>query len=262
MLYMIIDCVLTACDLNPLYSDFIPIFIKAWAKLYPSIVIKIILIHPEIPESLEAYAEHIICFPPIEGVPTNLTSQYIRLLYPALLDCKGSVLITDMDMIPMNAMYFTRSIEQLDGRTFVSYRNPIVGRALLSSYRQIAMCYCAAAPSTWSNIFNITSIDDVVAAIKTALGLRLGWCTDQRDLYRKVTNWHARTRRFVCLTVKQTGHRRLDRIMPILHQKQLTQRLSYLIRQGHYSDYHMCRPYAEFKKLNDAILHFLPTSTI
>ena len=41
---MKLDCVLTACNMNPLYSDFIPIFIKTWNKLYPAVDVKIIFI--------------------------------------------------------------------------------------------------------------------------------------------------------------------------------------------------------------------------
>ena len=34
---MYLDCVLTASDLNPLYLDFIPIFIKSWKILLPKV---------------------------------------------------------------------------------------------------------------------------------------------------------------------------------------------------------------------------------
>ena len=261
---MQLDCVLTACNLNPLYADFIPIFIQAWTKLCPSVDIKIILVHPEIPKRFVPYAKHIICFPPIENVPTSFTSQYIRLLYPALLSCKEGVLITDIDMMPTNAMYYTRIIKQIDFRCFVSYRNPIVGgtQKSLAEIKQIAICYCVATPSTWKDIFNITCLDDIANRLKEAHGLRLGWCADQTRLYRKITNWHARTRRFIQLSDRQTGHKRLDRVDPPLNRGQLTKRVLYLVNRGRYSDYHMCRPYDKFKKINDTILHFLPTNTI
>lgn len=32
---MILDCVLTSVNTNPLYIDFIPIFVKTWNRLYP-----------------------------------------------------------------------------------------------------------------------------------------------------------------------------------------------------------------------------------
>ena len=47
---MKLDCILTACNTNELYIDFIPIFIKSWTKLYPDVDIKIVLINDIIPD--------------------------------------------------------------------------------------------------------------------------------------------------------------------------------------------------------------------
>ena len=38
---MELEYVLTSCNNNKLYSDFIPIFIRAWKKLIPDIKIKL-----------------------------------------------------------------------------------------------------------------------------------------------------------------------------------------------------------------------------
>jgi len=267
---MLIDCILTACNLNPLYLDFIPIFIKAWTKLYPSIDIKIILIHSEIPLRLKLYAKHIICFPSIGNISTGFISQYIRLLYPAVLNYKNGVIITDIDMIPMNSIYYTKIIEPIHNNAFISYRNPIISGTLLSNHRQIAVCYCVASPSTWKEIFNVTSHNDITIRLKEAYARvnynnkhgGTGWSTDQLNLYRKITNWHARTRRFVCLTDRQTQHRRLDRISRPLSRGKLSHILLNRVKMGYYSDYHMCRPYTQFKQINDIIVDFLPTNTI
>ena len=102
---MKLDCVLTAVNENKLYLDFIPIFIKTWNKLYPDVDVKIVLIAKDIPEDLILYKNNIILFNPIEDVLTSFTSQFIRLLYPCILDYKNGVLITDMDMLPMNSTY-------------------------------------------------------------------------------------------------------------------------------------------------------------
>ena len=39
---------------------------------------------------------------PIENISTSFISQYIRILYPAILNYKSGILITDIDMLPMN----------------------------------------------------------------------------------------------------------------------------------------------------------------
>ena len=52
---MKLDCVITSVNNNNLYIDFIPIFIKTWKKLYPTIDVKIILINEEIPIHLDPW---------------------------------------------------------------------------------------------------------------------------------------------------------------------------------------------------------------
>ena len=50
---------------------------------------------------------------------TSFISQYIRLLYPAILNSEGGVLITDMDMLPMNSDYYIKSIEDINNDKFI-----------------------------------------------------------------------------------------------------------------------------------------------
>jgi hypothetical protein len=107
---MILDCVLTSVNTNPLYIDFIPIFVKTWNRLYPNVDVKIILIADEIPEQFLEYKNNIILFKPIDNVLTSFTSQFIRVLYPCILNYKNGILITDMDMLPMNRTYYTKNI--------------------------------------------------------------------------------------------------------------------------------------------------------
>jgi len=57
---MKLDCVLTATNANEMYIDFIPIFIKTWKKLYPTVDIKIVLVAESIPEKFIEYTNYII----------------------------------------------------------------------------------------------------------------------------------------------------------------------------------------------------------
>ena len=65
MYVMKLDCIVSACNMNPLYCDFIPPFIKAWKTLYPNVDVRIILISDILPSELQQYAEHIILFTPL-----------------------------------------------------------------------------------------------------------------------------------------------------------------------------------------------------
>ena len=120
---MKLDCVLTAVNENKLYIQFVPYFIKVWNKIYPDIDIKVILIANSIPEILNEYINNIILFEPIENVSTSFISQYIRLLYPAILNYKNGIMITDIDIVPMNNIYYTENISNYDNNKFIYLRN-------------------------------------------------------------------------------------------------------------------------------------------
>jgi hypothetical protein len=252
---MILDCVLASCNNNELYIDFIPIFIKSWNTLYPNVDVKIILISDIFPIQFEEYKNNIILFKPIPNIETSFISQYIRLLYPCILEYKNGVLITDIDIIPMNSTYYTKNIENIDNNKFIYYRD-----VLINEYNQIAMCYNVALPETWKQIFNINSIEninqrliDVYKNIDYVDGHgKSGWYTDQIDLYRYIMEWKTKTNNFIYLNDNNTSYNRLDRDTFTLNSSLIN-----LIKNKTYSDYHMLRPYKDFKDINNTILSLL-----
>jgi len=253
---MKLDCVLTACNNNPLYCNFIPIFIRAWNKLYPAVDVKIIYISNELPEFLEHYKENIILFKPIENVSDSFISQYIRSLYPAILNYDNGILITDMDMLPMNRTYYTKNIESFPNNKFIYLRD------VLLDCNQIAMCYNVATNKTWGEIFDIHSIEDIndrLIKVYSACNYQngsgnVGWFTDQIDLYNYVMNWNKKTNNFVSLQDKLTGFNRLDRIFHINLDDINTKTA---ISDGKFTDYHCLRPYGQYKLINDFIVFLL-----
>ena len=256
---MKLDCIVTACNTNDLYLDFIPLFIKAWSKLYPDVDIKIVLIMDTdtIPHKFQDYKDNIILFKPIPTISTAFISQYIRLLYPCILkQYKNGIMITDIDMIPMNRTYYTKNIETIDNNKFIYLRD-----VCLKDYKQISMCYNVGLSTTWSSIFNITSLEDinkrlidVYKTIKYDDGYgKSGWGTDQIDFYNYVMAWNTTTNNFIILNDKNTGFNRLNRNTFMLDNNNNVN----LIKNGHYSDYHCFRPYNFYKDINDKILDLL-----
>ena len=57
-----IEYILTAVDLDPLYVDFIPMFIDAWEAILPSAKVIIILISDYIPISLVEYEKYLTLY--------------------------------------------------------------------------------------------------------------------------------------------------------------------------------------------------------
>tara|TARA_X000000368_G_scaffold401143_1_gene373724 strand:- start:2903 stop:3670 length:768 start_codon:yes stop_codon:yes gene_type:complete len=249
--------VLTATDTNPLYYKFVPIFIKAWKKLFPDVNIHIILIsHKMIPE-LEPYSEYIKLFHPIKNVSTAFIAQNIRLLYPCLLETQGGVLITDMDIIPMNKNYYIEPIKKLDDDKFICYRQlECVGK------NEMVICYNIAYPQTWRDIFSIKTIQDIIFTIEEILYKNseyVGhkhmpyWITDQLYLYNCTLRWSKNhLGRLIILNDKLTNFKRLDR-----GRFPDNSTLINLIKVGYYSDYHMYRPYDQYKEVNDQIVDLL-----
>ena len=284
---MKLDCVLTACNNIPMYIDFVPNFIKAWKKLCPKVDVKIILIHDSIPEKFKEYEKNIILFPPLPNVSNAFTSQYIRLLYPALLPYTNGVMITDMDILPMNARYYIENIKPFTNDHFVYLRHVLMEGFVLSNYldrprgriiqkkitipKQLSMCYNVATPTVWGEIFTIQTLDDINKRIskvyqtidyvtpgelhKHGNADNHSWSQDQIDLYTSVMKWNNKTNNFTFIKDHNAGHRRLDRSqhggIP------LTQELQQMIQMGVYSDYHCYRPYETFKHLNDTIVSWL-----
>lgn len=253
---MKLDCVLTAVNENSLYIDFIPIFVKTWNKLYPNVDVKIILIALKIPENFLPYKNNIILFNPIDGILTSFTSQYIRLLYPAILNYNNGILITDIDMIPMNNSYYSENIKAYDDDKFIYYREYIC-----QEHNMLAMCYNIATPKIWSDIFNINSIEDIVYTLKYVYSTNeiieghgnKGWGTDQLKLYEHVTSWHKNTGNLIRLKESNTKFHRLDRI----HFKSLSPQIKNNIKNGIYCDYHCHRPYSKYSDLVNEIYEAL-----
>lgn len=283
---MKLDCVLTAVNDNPLYIEFIPIFIKTWNKLYPGVDVKIILISNKIPDEYMQYKDNIILFEPLDNVLTSFTSQLIRLLYPCILNYENGVMITDMDILPMNKTYYTEYIKDIDNSKFVYYRGDICG-----DDKQLAMCYNVSTPNVWKEIFNIHSVEDIKKLIQLISDNNIireghgnvGWDIDQRFLYLRVMEWKNKTNNVVFLFDKDTNFSRLSRhdftmskinnviidnkvflveginaTKLVLDANARKRDIKNYISEGYFSDFHCYRPMNMYSDINNEIYNLLP----
>lgn len=242
---MKLGTILTATDLNPLYTEFIPAFIDTWSALVPEADICIVLIADAIPENLQPYARHLTLMPPVPGVATAFQAQCIRLLHPRDITRNEGVLITDMDMLPLNRAYYVNSIATAPEDAFVIYRMGVL-------HQQYPMCYNIAHPATWRSVFGHIPSAELIASwwnpTFTGGAGGPGWYTDQIRLYDAVNAWSGPK---VGLRDMQTRFKRLDR------SQSFTRHLDHTCMQvkiGMYSDYHALRPYNQHKATNDAIV--------
>jgi hypothetical protein len=247
--------VLLASDLNPRYIESWRYTARAWrevAGVEPLLVL--VGDPPEIPaEFANDPAVHV--FPRLENVPTAFHAQCVRLLYPALVETSGAVLISDMELVPLDPRYFHRPLSVLDERLFVSYRD------LALDKHQIAIPYNAARPETWSEIFAIVSLESVRARLLewateteySAVRGGEGWYTDQEKLYEYVMPWAEHTGRMWMLDDLYTGFNRLNR--PELKRDggvTATRRRELAARR--YTDYNSAVPFGQYRELNELVL--------
>ena len=96
---------LVACDLNPTYLEFYPLVRKYWKNIVGIDTI-LILIADEIPYDLKEFSDEIILFKPVENIHTAFQAQCIRILYPSIIGSNENIIISDMDLIPLNKKYY------------------------------------------------------------------------------------------------------------------------------------------------------------
>jgi hypothetical protein len=180
---MKLDCALVACNNSTHYLDFWPIVKRAWWEIV-GIPCIMVYVDDTLPDHLkdDPAVRH---FKPIEGWPTATQAQIIRLLYPALLQCEGAVVLSDMDIVPLQKDWFVEGFEKADIRQFVSLRGIDEGN------KEIYMCYVGATPTVFRAIFNVQS-EDEIRTLFTRLSSHFfadgqhggkGWCLDQQILY-------------------------------------------------------------------------------
>lgn len=235
---MRLDCVLVACNENTKYLDFWPLVKQAWWDLaqLPCILV---YVGEELPESLakDPAVKH---FKPISGWPTATQAQCIRLLYPSLLKCEGAVMVSDMDMIPMQRDWFVRGFDIFEESQFVSLRG------IDEKEQQIYMCYVGATPKIWSSLFSIVSEESIRDRLLEwsrrypADGCHggIGWCTDQRILYDRIKEIQREDSSKVGLIPWTPYIPRLDRGCPS-EWYEWNDRVIERIRQSVYVDFHM-----------------------
>ena len=243
---MKLGTVLSAVNSNPLYLDFIPYFIKAWQNLFPKINIVIVLVSETIPSELESYKQYIYLFKPLHGLHTAYQAQMIRLLYPRELTTnQEGILITDIDMIPLNTKYYKENVKALPNNIFISYRDVLYPE-------QLAMCYNIASQETWTKLIGPGSVESLLHKFynKAYTGQpgHEGWYSDQEILIKAYESYKGPK---IILKDKYTEFNRLDREDKVFDNKLS---LKQAIQAQTYSDYHCLRPYDKHKQINDFIL--------
>lgn len=180
---MKLTTVLASVNLNSDYYLFIPKQILFWKKF--DIKFIALIVGNKIPDELLKSSDNIILWNRNLDLNSVFVAQNLRIYYTSLLDLPYDelVMITDMDMLPMNDRYYKYGLDNFSHNDFIYYRH--IDR------NQIYMCYNAAHPKIWSKIFNINNENDIEERIKktyinnyNGIPGSTGWFCDQEILYK------------------------------------------------------------------------------
>ena len=242
---MKITKVLVSCDSHGDYASMFPLVHKMWKSIcdYDCIAIYVGTSLPAVLENFKnKFPDSVILYKPLPNIHTTFQAQCIRLLYPALME-NETVLISDMDIVPLKKQHFVELLDSYNKENFVTYTDRYVKQ------KMFAMCYNAAHCSVWQTIFNVKKIDDISTNLiqwykdeYTGSKNCIGWFTDQEKLYSNAIKYD----KIIILNDMHTNYKRLDKKQKkfILENKQV------ICQSIHnYSDFHFIRPYSKFHKI-------------
>jgi hypothetical protein len=252
---MRLTTVLLACDLNRDYIGFWPLAQRAWREIVGiEPVLVLVAADEEVPDELRD-DEAVIRFEPIRDIHTAFQAQCIRLLYPALLEADGAVLIADVDLLPLKRSYFVEPLAKLDARFFVTYRDTRLERG------EINIMFNAATPATWTEIFGVRTVDEARAQLASWADGREydgrrgweGWYTDQQILFEALRSWPAARDRHWLLDDVYCGFNRLDRL-ELERENGLEPHRVRALQTARYSDYNCLTPYDRYRNVHEQVL--------
>ncbi len=169
-----------------------------------------------------------------------MQAQVIRLFLPILFPDEGC-LIADIDMIPISKSYFHEGSSPCSEDAFIVYRNMAPGYERGGKY---PMCYIAAKGKIFSDVFGISSYEEIPKLIRNFSEKGYRWSTDERMLYIYAKKWEKNGGNLICLN--HTVGPRLDRIRWNIDFNNLD--------ISKYIDCHCPRPYSTYKNSIDQVI--------
>ena len=185
---MKLSTVIGSVNNNPQYYMFIPKQILFWNKFNINFIA--IFVGEKIPDELISYSNNIILWNKNLDLNTAYVAQNLRMYYTSLIKLPDNemIMMTDMDMLPMNNKYYTEGLDIFSKNDFIYYRHIDIN--------QIYMCYNASHPDNWSKLFNIYSEKDIENKIienynnnYDGIPGSTGWFIDQEIMYKNLINY-------------------------------------------------------------------------
>lgn len=227
-----IDYVVISSDDNPMYKDFYPIVAKRWLNLgYKTYYVNI----TDRNEIIENEYGIIHKIKSLDFVSTGFQSQVVRLFTSNFID--GNLLMSDIDMLPINGEYYKQYVGELTDENVIIYSGQPYGNV-----PYYPMCYVLSHSNNFIKYLGIEGISFSEYCKMLLDKYGQAWNTDENFMYDKFQN-HLDN-----LIVKNDRDfsRRVDR-------GSWTYDIN-LLQSGYYIDSHMLRPYIHYKKEIDQFI--------
>jgi len=227
-----INYVIISSDDNPMYKDFYPIVAKRWHDLG----FKTYYVNITDSDGIEKNEWGIIHkIKALDFVSTGFQSQVVRLFSSKFIE--GNIMMSDIDMLPINGDYFNQYLNELSDDNVIVYSGQPYG-----DVPYYPMCYVLSHSSNFRKYLNIENLN-FEEYCKNLLKYREAWNTDENFMYDQFQNWIDK------LIVKKDRDfsRRIDR-----------GNWSYslnLLKSGYYIDSHLLRPYHQYKNFINNLLY-------
>lgn len=241
---MKIDYAIMGSNLNPMYLDFWPIVSKIWNVKF-GITPVLGLICDEDSDMIEDEYGIVKKFKSIEGIDTGFQSQIIR--FYLCKELSGNVIISDIDMAPLSEEYFLKQVSEFDENKIYIMSSD---NHECNTNKEIPMCYNVSNSELFSQMLELDSSWNQF--VNKLHSMNLGWTTDQRYLWNKVKRYEkVNPGKIVYLNRgwNPIADKRIDRIQWGYNPE--------LVKEGHYIDSHLLRPYSNYKKEIDELLNYI-----
>ena len=227
-----IDYVIISSDDNPMYKDFYPIVAKRWQNLGIKTYFLNITDHDDIIENEYGFIHSIKA---LDFVSTGFQSQVVRLFSSNFI--KGNLIMSDIDMLPINRDYYHQYNSELTDDNVIIYSGQPYGNV-----PYYPMCYVLSNAKNFRKYLEIENLSFEEYCRMLLNNYKEAWNTDENFMYDK---FQSHLDNLVIKTDRDFS-RRVDRGRWIYDVN--------LLESGHYIDSHMIRPYNTYKTEIDILI--------
>lgn len=229
------------------YMDFWPSVSRVWRDFF-KITPVLGIIGDEETDFIEKNGTLIKYFKKTNKASEGYQAQFSRFLL--CRDLKGTSIITDIDILPLSREYFIEKIKDISEDKFVLFTSDHKDSLDMSQY---PMCYVAAKNTTYNEIINTgdsKNMDEFIQHIYKYQSFA-SWYGDQLFLFFCVNHFNDQDRIVKLKRFTEPDLRRIDRVCNMFGYNRD------LVKQGHYIDAHLLRPYSQFKSYTDNLIELL-----